>query len=317
MIPRSVPGADLATIELPVAFVLTALGVATVLLEAPATYPLTYILTLPLVLFVPGYALMAVIYPPSLMGPLERFALSIAASVAVVPMMAFLLAGSTFGLTRNSILIAIGLFSFTLLAIALFLSEFPRDIRNSESPKDGDNASAPTHHVALSRIVVGVLILAIMLFPIFVFFNPAGAEHYTECYLLGPDGTIGSPLSSGNGSDVPVTLCIANREGVALDYNVMVLLINETNATRGIPTDPGSVDLQTRRLEDGAEARIPYMIGVNKRQFDIVVFLLFKGDEIPNDLSEQELIDRSYRSLYLRFPAPENEIDSLPAPVVV
>jgi uncharacterized membrane protein len=97
----------------------TALAVAA-LLAGLAPSPLRAALALPLVVVYPGYALLAVLFPErpgddpgfeedgaSITGT-ERFALSVVVSLALVPMVAFVLNYAGFGVQLRPILLAVG-----------------------------------------------------------------------------------------------------------------------------------------------------------------------------------------------------------------
>lgn len=79
------------------------------------------ILGLPFVLFFPGYTLMAALFPRKEgIGSIERVALSIAMSIAIVPLIGLLLNYTPVGITLYSILYSIAFLICLLSLIAGF-----------------------------------------------------------------------------------------------------------------------------------------------------------------------------------------------------
>ena len=77
------------------------------------------ILGVPFVLFFPGFALITALYPRRTgLGNIERVALSIALSIAVVPLIGLILNYTPWGIHTNPILLAIAFFTLAMSAIA-------------------------------------------------------------------------------------------------------------------------------------------------------------------------------------------------------
>jgi len=87
------------------------------------------VLTVPVILFIPGYVLIAALFPEkqSIDG-IERFALSIGLSIAVVPLIGLLLNYTPFGIRLNPIVISLVLFTAIMMAVTVF--------RRARLPKD-------------------------------------------------------------------------------------------------------------------------------------------------------------------------------------
>ena len=122
-VPRN-PVAYVFSIEGLWYWVSIALVAASVLVVIYAkTAPLIYIrygLGALMILFMPGYALVEALYPRGdELGPLERLALSIGLSLAVVPLIGLILNYTPWGIRLVPILISTNAFTTALLTIAL------------------------------------------------------------------------------------------------------------------------------------------------------------------------------------------------------
>ena len=93
--------------------------------------PLRIILGLPLVLFLPGYSLIAVLFPRrDDLDAIERIALSFGLSIAVVPLLGLALNYTPFGIRLSPILIVLSIFT-----VSLALGAY---VRRSKIPKEED-----------------------------------------------------------------------------------------------------------------------------------------------------------------------------------
>jgi uncharacterized membrane protein len=73
------------------------------------------------VLFLPGYALIEALYPKEEdLSPLERLALSIGLSLALVPLVGLILNYTPWGIRLDPILIALTILTLTLLAFSAY-----------------------------------------------------------------------------------------------------------------------------------------------------------------------------------------------------
>src|SRR3972149_42796 len=85
--------------------VASSLVLTAIILAIPSAKPARIILGLPFVLFFPGYALMAALFPrKDDIDPIERVALSLGLSIAVVPLIGLALNYSPWGIRLDPIL---------------------------------------------------------------------------------------------------------------------------------------------------------------------------------------------------------------------
>jgi len=77
------------------------------------------ILVLPLVLFLPGYSLIAALFPrKDDLDGIERIALSFGLSIAVVPLLGLTLNYTPFGIRLSPVLIVLSVFTIVLAVVA-------------------------------------------------------------------------------------------------------------------------------------------------------------------------------------------------------
>ncbi|MCP4536813.1 MAG: DUF1616 domain-containing protein [Chloroflexi bacterium] len=197
--------------------------------ELPPPLPtLRLLLGLFFVLFAPGYTLQASLFPCSDdLGDPERLALSFGLSIAIVPPIALILDNLPWGLRLWPIVAAEGLFIIICSLIAWmrrrWLSEGDRfvlvvavDVKEWWVVQDRTNR-------ILYGILVGALLIAVVSVIIIVVL-PKSGEHFTEFYILGPEGLAENyPREVVVGQTVAVTVGIANREGVQADYQVFIV----------------------------------------------------------------------------------------------
>src|SRR4030042_5765063 len=119
-----------------------ALGTVLVVLLLPSLEPLRIVVGVPFVLLLPGYCLVAALYPrrDDLQGP-ERLALSFGLSIAVVPLIGLGLNYSPWGVRLDPLLAFVALFIVLLAAAAV--------VRRGLLPRE--QAFVVTSHVRLPR----------------------------------------------------------------------------------------------------------------------------------------------------------------------
>jgi len=111
------------TLWLWTALSLTALTIASITISthAPQTKPLRYVLGTIYTLFLPGYSLTEALYPEKQsLKPIERLALSIGLSLAIIPLLGLLLNYTPWGIRLNPITAAITTFITTMLLTAAY-----------------------------------------------------------------------------------------------------------------------------------------------------------------------------------------------------
>lgn len=200
-------------------------------------FPLAFLM----VMLVPGYVLVATAFPRKgeLIG-LERLVLSFAVSIAVVPMIGFVLNFTDWGVRLNPMLLSLVLITTVCTLIA--------NKRRNDQPDDLRYDIGLMRHfrgaVAYfsrstedlpGKVMTGLLVLSVIgLFSTvaYVIIAPGHQEQFTELYILGPDGkSEGYPVDFYAGHGQNVTVGVVNHEQRAMTYDLRVSLNDGVNHT--------------------------------------------------------------------------------------
>jgi uncharacterized membrane protein len=199
------------------------------------------VLGIPMLLFIPGYVLMAVLLPKkNELEGIERIALSFSLSIAAVPLLGLLL-NFTFNTRFLTILLTLCIFTVIFIFIAAFrLGRVPEEDRFSV-PFDKIHKII-MEEFSLSKgksdkVLAWILILSIVLaigMMIFVITTPKIGEKFTEFYILGQNGKAENyPSQLKYGSNVNIFVGVTNHEYARVNYTIKVALdteiLNETS----------------------------------------------------------------------------------------
>ena len=195
--------------------------------------PIRIILGLPLVLFLPGYALIAALFirKDDLDG-IERIALSFGLSIAITPLLGLGLNYTPFGIRLTPILIVLSVFT-----IALAIGAWVRRSRIPEEDRFGVDFGAffksikdsfKTTDSKADKILTAVLIISIVLalsVTVYVIITPKEGEKFTEFYVLGPRGMAEDyPTNLTVGEEGEVIIGVVNHEYAAVTYQLELKL---------------------------------------------------------------------------------------------
>ncbi|MCL6479106.1 MAG: DUF1616 domain-containing protein [Peptococcaceae bacterium] len=183
-------------------------------------------LGLPFILFFPGYALIAALFPGREdLDSIERVALSFGLSIAVVPLIGLMLNCTPLGIRLYPILVSLNLF---ILAMSLLgwrrRNRLPEEKRLSIEV----NISFPRWAgMSGTDKALSVLLVAAVLFAagalVYVINTPKAGERFTEFYILGPGGKAeGYPRELPAGRQGSVILGVVNHEHEKVEYRVDV-----------------------------------------------------------------------------------------------
>lgn len=292
--------------------------------------PIRVVVGLPFVLFVPGYALIAALFPEAGESPepvdeehdeldeptadregidgIERVALSFGLSIAVVPLIGLVLNFTPWGIRLTPIVVSIS-------GVTLLLTAVAAQRRQALDPEDRFSvpykewyASARTEllepdsrtDAALNVLLVISVLLAVgsVGYAVAV---PKEGEAFTELYLLteSDDGDLVAddyPTEFTRGEGRPLVLGIGNQEHEPVNYTVVVELQDvriQNNSTTVL-------DEQTLRRFETSLAHnetwhlqhnvTPTMAGENLR----LTYLLYKDAPPANPT-----VDNAYREVHL------------------
>lgn len=239
-----------------------------------------------LILFLPGYSLIAALFPKKGdLKSIERFALSFGLSIAVTPLMGLILNYTPLGIRLEPILISVSMFTLLMGIIA-----FIRRIRIPDEEKF--NVEFKKHYNSLmksfkdeskgSKILSIILLLSIVLAILattYLIVVPKEGEKFTEFYILGPNGNVSDyPTNLTAGQDGNVTIGIINHEYANVNYDMVIKLNNQT------------IDNETITLSNDQSYAKPFKFTASSPgQNQELEFLLYKS---PDD-------NTVYRSLHL------------------
>ncbi|MDY0387989.1 MAG: DUF1616 domain-containing protein [Methanolobus sp.] len=202
--------------------------------------PIRIVLGLPMVLFLPGYALIAALFPgKDDLDGIERIALSFGLNIAVVPLLGLALNYTPWGIRLVPILVFLTNFIVIMAMVAIFRREALGDAAFSvpfremyESAKAEISTKPESRLDRILSIILVLSILASVMTLAYVIFTPKQGEKFTEFYILGPERMADNYTTQLTvGEEVDVILGIVNREYSVVNYSVVLKLDNETMET--------------------------------------------------------------------------------------
>jgi uncharacterized membrane protein len=282
--------------------------------------PVSLLFALPVLLFIPGYCLIAALFPKNDdIGLSERFALSIGISIAVVLLIGLLLKFTPKGIRLDSVVIVITGLSCVLAFVAHYrravlpsksrfnmpFSELASVIHEGLFPPESDRVDR-----FLSGILALVLLIAIAT-TIYVIASPKESEHFSEFFILGEKGMAADyPDSIIVGQNYPIFIGVGNHEYRNMSYTIetwasLTEFDNVTKSTTILVMDP--LDHQSLVLSHNQTREIPYNLSLNKTSYNHVEFLLFNETVPGPEVTGSDRINASYRDLYLRVNVNDTE----------
>ena len=197
-----------------------------------------------MVLFVPGYSLIAALFPKKTdLDGIERLALSFGLSIAVVPLIGLGLNYTPWGIRLTPVVISLAIFTLLMaLAARLRRQSLPEEERFSvEFRKNADSLKrefAAGDNNRLDRALSILLVLSILLSIaalVYVIVTPKQGEKFTEFYILGPGGkAYDYPTSVLAGNNSTLIVGVVNHEYALVNYTMQMSLNNSTFLTRDL-----------------------------------------------------------------------------------
>ena len=254
---------------------------------------LTVVLAIPVVLFIPGYCLIAALFPKNDdIGFSERIALSFGLSIAVYAIVALGLQFISGELQLGFTLLSVSLLTSVMVLVAHYrrailpaeerfsmpFSEIASAIRKGIFPPGSDRVDR-----LLSVMLVLVIIVALTT-TIYVIASPKESEHFSEFFILGENKMATDyPSQIITGQNYPMFIGVGNHEYRNMSYTIetwtaLTEFDNMTNSTTILVMDP--LDQQSLTLAHNETVTIPYTLNLNKTGYNRVEFLLF-NETIP------------------------------------
>jgi uncharacterized membrane protein len=226
--------------DIKIVIALVLLTCAFILLPPLSDTPMRTILGLPMVLFLPGYALIAALFPKKDdLDGIERVALSFGLSIAVVPLIGLGLNYTPWGIRLLPILVSLSFFTIAMCVVAVYRrrvlpegEEFSVPFSASYLSLREELSKKPDNR--LDRILSIILVLSIIASIVtlaYVVVTPKEGEKFTEFYILGMDGMAdGYPTNFTLGQSGTVIVGVVNHEYEVTDYSMELLLENVSSS---------------------------------------------------------------------------------------
>ena len=229
-------------VDLAIIVVYTLATVASIYLPLINETVIRSALGLGMVLFVPGYALIAALFPGKEdIDGIERAALSFGLSIAVTPLIGLALNFTPWGIRLDPIVTCLTIFTIACVAVANARRHTlePEERFNIDFHKAYEDAKAelfPAEENRLDKALTVILLLAIIASVAalaYVVAVPKQGEKFTEFYILGPNGKAENyPEWFHLGDSKPVIVGVINHEYRDVAYDLVVALNDSNNITQ-------------------------------------------------------------------------------------
>lgn len=275
--------------------------------------PLRIVLGLGMVLFIPGYTLIAALFPGKEdLDGIERTALSFGLSIAVVPLLGLVLNYTPWGIRLDPIVTVLVVFTLAMGLISQyrravlppeerFTVPFSR-VRELIQEESGNEERSRMDRV-LSAILVFAIIAAVGT-TILVIAVPKEGEKFTEFYILGDKHKAADyPTTLSVGTPASVIIGIGNHEYRNVTYHVETWLVNMSfDETTNESILHGMQKLGEYRVSDlphNTTSELQYNFTAEDPDFNRIEFLLFNETVPSSSVTGLDRINQSYRDLHL------------------
>lgn len=196
-------------------------------------------LSFALMIFLPGYALIAMLFPDKTgLESMERIALSIGLSVAVVSLLGLGLNFTSWGITEVPLLLSISIFTLLLSVLAGLRRKklpesraFDASFRNSALNLMNEAVGKPESKIEsiLKLFLVISLLCLAGTYGYVTFLHSHTGEPFTDFYILGPQKTADNYKTEYvNGENGTYIIGIKNNEYRTMTYSMEVRLGNQS-----------------------------------------------------------------------------------------
>lgn len=194
---------------------------------------LRIIIGLPIIFFIPGYVVLYALFPTKKIKKgidnVERIALSLGLSIAIVPLIGIILNYTPWGIKLEPILISLEILIIAVGSIAILRWYHTPPSKRYNLKID---ISIPKHETKFDKVLTIVLVILMIVavtFFIYVVLIPKPDEKITAFYLLGPTAEVADyPLDLSIGENASVIIGIENHESRTINYTVEIWLVNQT-----------------------------------------------------------------------------------------
>lgn len=277
---------------------------------------LRIILVLPLILFIPGYVMLAALFPDSTdIDAIERIVLSIGTSIVITPLIGLCLNFTSWGIRLDPLIISLTAVIVVLVIIAgirrtrttpelqytIPVPEIRKTVQNEWALRNGSKRDRILFF--LSIFAIGLVVLSVVL----VTTLPKTGEKFSEFFILGQNRTADSyPRVITPDISYPMYVGVGNHEFRTVNYSVEIYLVPKpVNETTTAPSQPMTLLVKTYSvtLSHNETSVIPFELISPDYSYNRMDFLLF--DETPpgHDITGLNRVNASYRNLHFWFNA--------------
>lgn len=275
------------------------------------------------VLFTPGYALTALLFPareptvsetddrrtPGHLSPLERFVCSVGLSLCTVPLLALFLNYTPWGLDSQSVVLSLCAFVTAVTAAAVVRRLLVAPANRVRLPA----GEALPRLLGADRVNLVIAVLFVLSLSVAgtALATSEGGQRFSELYLLSEDDETGElvaddyPEALAANASAPLTVGIGNHEGQRTPYTVLVEFhrVAPVEGERTVVSRT-EADRLTTTLGAGESARANVSVSppasASGERLRLTV-MLYRGD-----VGEKPPIPAAYRTVHVwvEVPAP-------------
>jgi uncharacterized membrane protein len=263
-----------SVLDLIIINVLALIAIA-VVLTLPDGNILRVVFGIPFLLFLPGYAIVSMLWPKKDLGDLERIALSIGLSIATIIVIGFALNYTPWGISLVPILVA----CFGVVIVTSFLASYMRMriVGNERFIFKFQLKALKLDFLKVDKITSILIAISIIIAGsvlVYVVLLPKQGDTYTEFYILDQNGTTSDyPKNLKKGENGSIKIGIVNHEGERTNYTVRINLINGTGAQNDTWNFSISIDIKEKYEQD-------FNFNITSNDTYRLEFLLYRGLEI-------------------------------------
>ncbi len=195
------------------------------------------VLGLAFVLFLPGYAAVAALFPENdQIDGIERVALSFGLSIAIVPLIGLGLNFTPWGIRLDPILASVSAFIIGVSLVAWYRrGRLPMDERFAivvDFELDFRGMPMVDKLLTISIVVMLVASVAVLAWAVA---TPRVGERFTQLAILGPGGmATGYPRNLTVGENATVLLSVESFEQRTLNYTILIVLTNASDNSTSV-----------------------------------------------------------------------------------
>jgi uncharacterized membrane protein len=232
-----------SNVDLAAVLLSTFVVIALIFLPSSNVSVFRQILSIIIVIFNPGYALTAALFPRKRdVSNIERVTLAFGLSIATVPLLAFILAYSG--------PIALGSIVGVLTLVIISCSIIGLLRRRNVAPKDRFTVEwsgfryvtllFPQEQSRRDRILSILLVVSLLLsvsVVVYAVITPVQSDTYTEFYILNSNGKAGDyPTQFSLANATPIIVRVVNHEGRTVTYD-LVIAQNESSQLKTLHSE--------------------------------------------------------------------------------